>query len=283
LTLEARRFEVGLAGAGCRERFTMAAVENRFKLALRQGRAQIGLWQALASPYAAEICAGAGFDWLLFDGEHAPNDVPGLLAQLQAVGASDTHPVARPPFGETWIIKQYLDIGFRTLLVPMVETAAQAEALVRAMRYPPEGIRGVGAAIARASGWNRQGDYLAWANEQVCLLVQVETRRGLENLDAIAGVEGVDGVFIGPADLSASLGHRGDPGHPEVQAAIEDAITRVRAAGKAPGILTSSEALARRYLDLGCRFVAVGADLSVFVGAIDALARRFIGGGEGAC
>lgn len=253
----------------------MAAVQNRFKSALRKGRAQIGLWQALASPYTAEICAGAGFDWLLFDGEHAPNDVPTLLAQLQAIGGGPTHAIARPPIGDVRIIKQYLDIGFTTLLVPLVETVEQAELMVRAVRYPPDGIRGVAASIVRASRWNRLPDYLEWANQEICLLVQVETRRGLDNLDAIAGAEGVDGVFIGPADLSAALGHLGDPGHPEVLAAIEDAIARVKAAGKAPGILMADEALARRYLELGCLFLAVGADAALLARAADALCARY--------
>ncbi len=253
----------------------MAVVVNPFKAALCEGRPQIGLWQALANPYTAEICAGAGFDWLLFDGEHAPNDVPSLLAQLQAVSSAPSHPVARPPFGETRLIKQYLDIGFSTLLIPLVESATQARELVSAVRYPPEGIRGVGASSARVSRWNRQSDYLAWANDEVCLLAQVETIKGLQNLEAIASVEGIDGVFIGPSDLSASLGHRGNPGHPDVQAAIEDAIGRIRAAGKAAGILTSNEAFAHRYLELGCLFVAVGADVGLLVGAVDGLARRF--------
>jgi 4-hydroxy-2-oxoheptanedioate aldolase len=253
----------------------MTAIGNSFKTALRDGRPQIGLWQALASPYTAEICAGAGFDWLLFDGEHAPNDVPTLLSQLQAVSGSPVHPVARPPLGETWIIKQYLDIGFRNLLIPLVETPEQAANLVRAVRYPPEGARGVGAAIARAARWNRLSDYLQWANDQVCLLLQVETRSGLQNLDAIAATDGVDGVFIGPADLSAALGHPGNPGHPEVQQAVEGAIARVRAAGKAAGILTADEALARRYLELGCAFVAVGNDVSLLAKGADALAARF--------
>lgn len=258
------------------KRFPMVmTVENRFKTALRNGQAQIGLWQALANPYTAEICAGAGFDWLLFDGEHAPNDVPTLMAQLQAVAASDAHPIARPPIGETWIIKQYLDIGFSTLLVPLVDTPEQAAELARAVRYPPEGVRGVGAGVARASRWNRIGDYLNRANDQICLLVQVETRRGLDHLDEIARTDGVDGVFIGPADLSAALGHRGDPGHTDVQAAVEDAIARVRAAGKAPGILTADEALARRYLELGCLFVAVGNDVGLLAKAADGLAGRF--------
>lgn len=248
---------------------------NSFKAALLEGRPQIGLWQALASPYTAEICAGAGFDWLLFDGEHAPNDVRSLLAQLQAVSALPVHPVARPPAGETWVLKQYLDIGFSSLLAPLVESAEQARQLVRAVRYPPQGVRGVATGIVRAAGWGGDADYIERANDDVCLLVQVETRAGLEQIDEIAATDGVDGVFIGPADLSASLGFRGRPGHPEVKAAMEHAIARVRHAGKAAGILMADEAEARRYLDLGCLFVAVGADVSLLAGAVRTLAGRF--------
>lgn len=253
----------------------MAVPINTFKAALREGRAQIGLWQALASPIAAEICAGAGFDWLLFDGEHAPNDVPTLLSQLQAVTGYPVHAIARPPIGDATLIKQYLDIGFTTLLIPLVETPEQAAHLARAVRYPPEGIRGVANAIVRASLWSRTATYLDEADAQVCLLVQVETRRGLENLDAIARTEGVDGVFIGPADLSAALGYRGNPTHPDMQATIERAIGAIRRAGKAAGILMGDEALARRYLDVGCTFVAVGTDIGLFVRGTSDLAERY--------
>jgi len=248
---------------------------NTFKQALREGRPQIGLWQSLAHPYAAELCAGAGFDWLLFDGEHAPNDVPTMLAQLQAVEACPSHAVGRPPLGEVRLIKQYLDIGFQTLLIPLVDTAEEAGRLVKAMRYPPDGIRGVGAGSARVARWNRVENYFRDADEQMCLLVQAETRAALQNLEAMAEVEGVDGVFIGPADLSAALGHRGDAGHPEVQAAITDAIGRIVKSGKAAGILTSNEEWARRYLDLGAAFVAVGTDVGVLAKQTTALARRF--------
>lgn len=238
---------------------------NRFKQRLRSGEAQIGLWLGLADPYCAELAANAGFDWLLLDGEHAPNDLRSLLGQLQALAPYPGQPVIRPVQGDTALIKQLLDIGAQTLLVPMVDSAAQAEGLVRAVRYPPAGVRGVGSALARASRWNSVAEYLDHADEQMCLLVQVENLEGLANLDAIAAVEGVDGVFIGPADLSAAMGHRGNPGHPEVQAAIEDAIRRIRAAGKAAGILSADEALARRYLELGCAFVAVGVDTSLLM------------------
>lgn len=249
---------------------------NTFKQRL-SAEQQIGLWVGLADPYCAELAANAGFDWLLLDGEHAPNDLRGLLGQLQAVAPYPSQAVIRPPIGDSVVIKQLLDIGAQTLLVPMVESAEQAAELVRAMHYPPKGIRGVGAALARASRWNNIATYLAEADEQMCLLVQVESLKGLENLDAIAAVEGVDGVFIGPADLSAAMGHRGNPGHPEVQAAIEGAIARIRAAGKAAGILSADEKLARRYLELGCAFVAVGVDTSLLMRSLKALASNFKG------
>ena len=248
---------------------------NAFKRAIAGGEAQIGLWQALASPYTAEICAGAGFDWLLLDGEHGPNDLPLVLAQLQAVAAYPVEPVVRLPIGDPVLVKQYLDIGARTLLVPMVESGSQAETMVRATRYPPHGVRGVGSAIGRASGWNRTPDYLQKASDDICLLLQVESVAGLEALDAIAGTEGVDGVFIGPSDLAAALGHLGNPAHKDVQTAIEDGIARIRARGKAAGILIADEALARRYLELGATFVAVGTDVTILARGAEALARRF--------
>ena len=256
----------------------MPAPLNRFKAALKAGQPQIGLWAALANPYTAEILGGAGYDWLLLDAEHAPNDVPGLVAQLQALSSSSSSVVVRPPIGEAWIIKQLLDIGAQSLLVPMVESGEQAAELARAMRYPPHGIRGVGAALARASNFNRIPDYLATANEQVCLLVQVESRKGLDALDEIVSVDGVDGVFIGPADLAADMGYLGMPGAPEVVAAVEQAISRIVAAGKPAGILTGDQAFARRCLDLGATFVAIGNDVTLFANAASKLLKDFRAG-----
>jgi len=250
---------------------------NTFKQALREGKPQIGLWVALADPYVAELLAGTGFDWLLLDGEHGPNDVRSVLAQLQAVSDYPVHPVVRPVIGDTALIKQYLDLGAQTLLLPMVESAQQAAQIVSATRYPPQGVRGVGSAIARASRWNQYADYLEAADEQMCVLVQVETAAAAARLNEIAAVPGVDGVFFGPADLSASMGHRGNPGHPEVQRVIAAGIQAVRAAGKAPGILTADAALARRYLELGALFVAVGADTSLISRAARDLATAFKG------
>ena len=242
---------------------------NTFKQAMAAGDVKLGLWLALADGYAAEICAGTGFDWLLFDGEHAPNDLRSVLAQLQAVasatqnlphGVPAPHPVVRVPTGDAVLIKQYLDIGAQTILVPMVDTAEQAAHMAQAMRYPPQGIRGMGSALARASRWQAFPNYLHEANDQVCLLVQAETVEAMKNLDAIAATPGVDGVFIGPADLSASMGHVGNPGHPEVQAMIENGIARIRKAGKAPGILSTNKAQGDKWLAAGAQFVAVGAD-----------------------
>ncbi len=233
---------------------------NPFKAALAAGQTQLGLWQSLASPVTAELCATLGFDWLLFDGEHGPNDIPLLQAQLQAVAPYDSCPVGRVPVGDLAVIKQYLDIGFLTLLVPMVESGQQAALMSRAVRYAPGGLRGVGAGIARASRWGAIPDYLAAADDQVCLLLQVESRAGVADLAAIAATAGVDGVFIGPADLAADMGVRGQPGHDDVQAVIAAAVTTIHAAGKAAGILATDAAMARRYLDLGFNFVAVGVD-----------------------
>ncbi|MFJ4112313.1 4-hydroxy-2-oxoheptanedioate aldolase [Pseudomonas sp. NPDC089758] len=248
---------------------------NHFKQRLRSGEPQIGLWLGLANAYCAELAANAGFDWLLIDGEHAPNDLRGMLAQLQAVAPYSSQAVIRPVIGDTALIKQVLDLGAQTLLVPMVESAEQARQLVKAVHYPPAGVRGVGSALARASRWNSIPGYLDRADEQMCLLVQIENKEGLANLDAILSVEGVDGVFIGPADLSAALGHRGNPGHPEVQAIIEDAIVRIGKAGKAAGILSAEEKLARRYIELGAAFVAVGVDTTVLMRGLQTLAGNF--------
>ena len=255
---------------------------NYFKQALQNKQAQIGLWSSLADSYATEICAGAGFDWLLIDGEHAPNDLRSVLQQLQTMAAyPSTHPIARLPMGHghvgEMLVKQYLDLGVSTLLIPMVDTAEQAKALVRAARYPQDdgqgGIRGM--AGARASRFGRYPRYAHEANAQVCLLVQAESQTALDNLDAIAAVDGVDGVFIGPADLSASMGYVGQLTHPNVLAAIDDAIARINRAGKAAGILTTDETLAKHYLDIGALFVAVGLDTSLLAKHTSALASRF--------
>ena len=248
---------------------------NSFKKALASGHVQIGLWLALADAYSAEICAGAGFDWLLIDAEHAPNDVRTILAQLQALAAYPVQALVRPPVGDTHLIKQLLDLGAQTLLIPMVETAAQARQLVAAARYPPAGVRGVGSALARASHWNGVSDYLGGADAQVCLILQIESAKGLEALEEIAAVPGVDGLFLGPADLAASLGYLGQPTHSTVQAAIRGALQRAGSVGLPIGILSADEEQARLWISLGASFVAVGSDTTLLARSARALAQRF--------
>jgi 4-hydroxy-2-oxoheptanedioate aldolase len=247
---------------------------NAFKHALAAGRLQIGLWSSLASNIAAEIVSDSGFDWILLDTEHSPNEIPGLLSQLQAVGRGTATPIVRPAWNDAVLVKRVLDIGAQAVLLPYVQNAEEARRAVAATRYPPQGIRGV-AAAARASRYGRVTDYLKQANDEICVLVQVETRTALDQLEAIAKVEGVDGVFIGPSDLAASLGHIGNPQHPEVQKAIEDAGKRLKAIGKPPGILTGNEEEARRYIGWGYLFVAVGADVGLLARSADALAKKF--------
>ncbi len=249
---------------------------NQFKQALRRRELSIGLWSTLCSNIAAEVVAHSGFDWILLDTEHSPNELPDLLTQLQAMGRSTSAPVVRAAWNDTVLIKRILDIGVQSVLLPYVQTADEARRAVAAVRYPPRGVRGVSAG-SRASNYGRIKDYLQKADEQICLLVQVETRAALEQLEAIAGVEGVDGVFIGPADLSASLGHLGDLQHQETQRALQDAGARLRQLGKAAGILAVVEADARRYIDWGYSFVAVGIDAALLARSADALAKSFQG------
>lgn len=259
----------------------MHTPENKFKQAITSGQLQIGLWQSLGTTVTAEICAFSGFDWLLIDGEHGPNDLRSIRDQLQVVGPSPSQAIVRIKGVDEVEVKQVMDVGAQTVLVPMVDTAEDASRMARAMRYAPEGFRGNGAGVVRASGYGQNVNYQQEANSRACLLVQAETKLALENLEAICAVDGVDGVFIGPADLSSSLGHHGNPGHPEVQAAIEEAIQRIRAAGKAPGILMSDEERIRRYIELGALFVAVGSDVGLMVSGARALATKFLGGSSG--
>lgn len=246
----------------------MPAPHNPFKDAIAKGALQTGCWLGLADPYIAEISASAGFDWLLIDGEHAPNDLRSVVAQLQVLAARDSHAVVRPPIGETWIIKQLLDAGAQTLLVPMVESGAQARALVDAVTYPPHGVRGVGSALARASDFSAIGDYLTTARNEICLLAQVENRLGMDALDDILTVDGLDGVFIGPSDLAADMGFIGQAGAPEVKAAVLSAIEKIVAAGKAAGILTLDVALQKQCRALGATFIATDIDVTLFARTI---------------
>ena len=252
----------------------MPAPENHFKTRLCKGERLYGCWAGFADAYATEVLATANFDWLVIDGEHAPNDLRSITAQLQVLEGRHSAPVVRLPMGEDWAIKQVLDTGAQTLLIPMVESAEQAQALVRATRYPPQGIRGSGAALARASHFSAIPDYIGTANAQICLLVQVETRAGIAALDDILAVDGVDGVFIGPSDLAADMGFAGDSSAPEVQEVIKDALARIKSAGKAPGILALDHATAQTYHDWGAQFLAVGIDVVMLAKAArDTMAR----------
>jgi len=255
---------------------------NPFKQALRRGKPQIGLWVGLADAYVAELLATAGFDCLVIDAEHAPNDPRSVLPQLQAMAPYPVHPIVRPVRGTAESIKQYLDIGVQTLIIPMVETAEQARAAVAATRYPTRGVRGVGSALARASRWNQIDDYVRRSDDEMCVLVQVESVGGLSNLERITAVDGVDGIFFGPADLAASMGLLGKPSDPTVLAAIRQGIATVRKAGKAAGTLTSDRPLAREYLDLGALFIAVGVDTSLLIKAAKELAAEFVDHAAGA-
>ena len=253
----------------------MTIPQNTFKRAIDAGRLQIGLWSILSSHVTVEIIAGSGFDWLVLDTEHSPNELPMVYSQLQAAAAGGrAHPVVRVPWNDMVTLKRYLDIGVQSFLIPYVESAEEAANAVAYTRYPPHGVRGYSAA-PRASGFGRIKDYPQLCEAELAVLVQVESRRGLDNIEEIAAVDGVTGVFIGPGDLAAALGHVGNRKHPEVQAVIEDAIARIRACGKPAGILSADEALAKRYIELGCSFVAVGSDLGILARTSEQLAAKF--------
>jgi len=235
-----------------------------------------GIWVCSGSPLVAEICAGSGLDWLLIDMEHSPNGLESVLAQLQAVAAYPITPVVRVPYGDDVILKQVLDIGAQNILVPMINTAQQAQAVVAAVRYPPRGRRGVGSALSRSARWNRVDGYLTGADDHVSLFVQIESAEAVDNAAAIAAVDGVDGVFVGPADLAASLGVLGQQTHPDVIAAVERTFTAVHAAGKPVGVNAFDPATADAYITSGAAFVAVAADVSLLARGSEALATRYI-------
>ncbi|HEU5274874.1 MAG TPA: HpcH/HpaI aldolase/citrate lyase family protein [Xanthobacteraceae bacterium] len=249
---------------------------NAFKHAIARGELQIGLWCSLCSPITAEIVCHSGFDWLLLDTEHSPNEVPDVLSQLQAVQAGSASPIVRPAWNDIVLIKRFLDIGAQNLLIPFVQTAEEARRAVEATRYPPDGIRGI-TGSGRASRYGRVTNYLKNATQEICLLVQVETKSALDRIEEIASVDGIDGIFIGPNDLAASFGHIGNWAHPEVQSALEDAVRRLKKIGKPAGILTPNEEEAKRFIQWGYTFVAVGADLGLLARGADALAKRFKG------
>lgn len=253
----------------------MPAPINQFKQQLLAGTRTVGLWMGFCDPYVAELVGKSGFDWVVIDGEHTPNDIPLLTRQLQVLDPLPTSAIVRLPVGDVNLIKQVLDGGAQTLLIPMVNTAEQAKQLVAAMRYAPEGIRGMGGALARSTNFGRDADYVATANDQMCLLVQIETRQGLENLDEILAVDGVDGLFVGPADLSAEMGYPGLPDAPEMQALISETLGRIRDGGKAAGIIDFSEDAVTRHYASGAQYVAVGADITFLSRGLRDLATRW--------
>ncbi|MBB6523057.1 aldolase/citrate lyase family protein [Pseudoteredinibacter isoporae] len=259
----------------------MQLQENTFKSRLNSGECQFGLWLGLPDPICAEISATAGFDWLLIDAEHAPYSLQNIQQHLQAIAPYNSSALVRPAEGTTSNIKQLLDLGCQTLLIPMVENIEQARTLVEAMRYPPQGVRGLGTSMARAAKWNGIADYAQRANENACLIIQVETRKGLENLDDLLMVDGIDGVFIGPSDLSASLGYIGQPNHPDVQEAIEMAIQKIKNSEKACGLLSVSQDMARHYQTLGVDFIGVGVDAALLAQSVRGLAKEFCGQDNG--
>ena len=254
----------------------MEMPRNALKRAIREGKSQIGLWSSLSSNYTVEVIAGAGFDWILLDTEHSPNDLESVLQQAQASAAYPVSTVARVPWNDMVTIKRFLDIGIQTLLIPYVCSVAEAKDAVRYTRYPPAGVRGV-AGSTRATRFGRVKDYAKKAQDEICVLVQVETKDALDKLEDICAVEGVDGVFIGPADLHASMGYTGEINRPEVVTLIEEAMRRIRKTGKAPGVLAFAEDDIRRYIAAGALFTAVGSDAGILARGAEALWAKYKG------
>ena len=247
---------------------------NRFKQALKDGQQQIGLWNSIPGPLVAEALAGCGFDWVVIDTEHAPTDVPDVLGMLQAMAPYPVSAVVRPAANDPVLIKRLLDFGAQTLILPYIQSAEEAQAAVAAVRYAPRGMRGV-AGLTRASRFGAVPDYTRRADAEICLILQVETALALSRIEEIAATDGVDGLFIGPADLAASMGHPGALDHPAVKAAIKDAIRRITATGKPAGILTSDAAFARACMGWGTRFTAVGMDIGLMLQAARGLAASY--------
>ena len=253
----------------------MPAPHNKFKAQLKTGKVQIGCWAGMADPYATEMLGTAGFDWLLIDAEHAPNDIRSILSQLQALATSSSSPVVRLPVGNEALVKQTLDIGVQSLMIPMIESVEQAKAMVHAVRYPPKGRRGVGAALARASRFSQIPDYLLTADQEICLILQVENLKGLDALEGILLLEGVDGVFIGPSDLAANMGYPGQTDHEAVRSKVVAALAQIKQAGKAAGVLSTDEGFTRDCISSGVEFTAVGIDVVIYVNALRTLAASF--------
>ncbi len=250
----------------------MSSIENKFKKEILAGKKQYGVWNGIGHSYIAEILAGAGFDWVLVDAEHAPYDINQIVGQLQAMSRYDVSPIVRMPNADPIYIKTLLDAGVQSFIIPMVESGETAELMAKALRYPPEGIRGVGTALSRAAQWNRVNNYFKLANSQMCLITQVESVSGVEALDDILKVDGVDVVFLGPADLAASMGYLGNPGHPDVVAVVNDCLNKIVKSGKCPGVLTGSKELIASYTDKGARMLGVGIDTLLLAKATKELA-----------
>ncbi len=254
--------------------------ENKFKKDLKGDKRLFGLFMGIPNTTVAELCAGAGFDWVLIDGEHGTFDLQSTMAHLQTIAAYPIPSIVRVVEGQTAILKQILDVGAQSVLIPMVDTAEQAEQVVRACKYPPAGVRGLGTALARAAQWNRIPDYLHKANDEICVIVQIETVTAVKNIDAISAVEGVDAVFIGPSDLSASMGFIGQQDHPEVVETVCQGIKSINSAGKQAGVLAVTKDLVKVYSDAGAKFIGVGVDTALFSNVTKKLAAEFIEGIE---
>lgn len=253
----------------------MDRITNRFKKRLNNGDDMLGLWFGLANNIAAEICAQSGFDWMLIDAEHSPLSDKDILSCLQAVAPYEINPIVRPVSGDKNVLKRLCDVGVQTFLVPMINDAKEAEAVVSAVRYPSSGTRGLGTSMARAARWNMTPNYFAIANEEMCVILQIETKLGLKNLKKIAKVDGVDAVFIGPSDLGAALGYPGQPSHPDVVSAVSKAIQDVRACGKPAGVLAVTSELVETYTKAGASFVGVGSDCGVLAKGVQRLYESF--------
>jgi len=251
------------------------SITNKFKAAIHSGKKQYGIWNGIPHSYAAEILAGAGFDWVLIDAEHGPFDISQIVIQLQAMSRYDTTPILRIPSADHVYMKTLMDAGVQSFIIPMIEDKQTAEYIVQAVKYPPEGIRGVGTALARAAQWNRVDDYFHKANNEMCIIAQIESVAGVEALDDILQVDGVDVIFLGPADLAASMGYIGQPSHPDVVSALDNCLSKIIAAGKKPGVLTSSKELIADYSAKGAQMIGVGLDTIILAKATKALAEFY--------
>jgi len=253
----------------------MNAIENKFKKAIKAGHKQYGIWNGIPHSYSAEILAGAGFDWVLIDAEHGPFDINQIIIQLQAMSRYPVTPILRMPTANPVYMKTLMDAGVQSFIIPMIESENTAEQMVQALRYPPDGIRGVGTALARAAQWNRVNDYFKLANDEMCLITQIESLKGVEALDDILQVEGIDVIFMGPADLAGTMGHLGNPSHPEVKALVNECLRKIVKANKVPGVLTSSKELIADYTEKGAKMIGVGLDTIILAKATKSLAEYY--------